>query len=75
MRRYTVVLEWDSEAQAYSVVVPALPGCTSQGDTVEECIVNAKEAIALHTEGLAEAGLPIPEEPEEPVFVVLSIAA
>jgi predicted RNase H-like HicB family nuclease len=75
VRRYTVVLEWDPDAQAYSVIVPALPGCTSQGDTVEECIVNAKEAIGLHVEGLSEAGLPVPEEPEEPVFVVLSIAA
>ena len=75
MRRYTVVLEWDPEARAYSVTVPTLPGCTSQGDTVEECIANAKEAIALHVEGLKEAGVPIPEESEEPVFVVLSIAA
>jgi predicted RNase H-like HicB family nuclease len=75
MRRYTVVLEWEPEATACSVVVPALPGCTSPGDTVEECIANAKEAIALHVEGLEQAGLPVPEEPEAPVFVVLSVAA
>ncbi len=75
MRRYTVVLEWDPEAEAYAVTVPTLPGCTSQGDTIEECIANAKEAIALYLEGLADAGQPVPEEPEIPVFVVLSIAA
>ncbi|MBI4491575.1 MAG: type II toxin-antitoxin system HicB family antitoxin [Chloroflexi bacterium] len=75
VRRYTVVLEWDAEAQGYAVTVPTLPGCTSQAETVEEGIANAKEAIALYLEGLQEQGQPIPEEPERPVFVVLSVAA
>jgi predicted RNase H-like HicB family nuclease len=75
MRRYPVVLGWDPDVQAYAATVPALPGCTSQGDTVEAYIANAKEAIALYVEGLAEAGQPILEEPEVPVFVVLSVAA
>lgn len=34
MRKYTVILEYDLEAKAYAVTVPALPGCTSQGDTI-----------------------------------------
>lgn len=40
MRRYTAVLEYEPEAQAYAVVVPALPGCTSQRDTVEEALAD-----------------------------------
>jgi predicted RNase H-like HicB family nuclease len=75
MRRYPVVLEWDPDVRAYAATIPALPGCTSQGDTVEEYIANAKEAIALYVEGLSEDGQPISEEPEVPVIVVLSVAA
>ena len=33
MRPYTVLLEYDPEAAAYSVTVPASPGCTSMGGT------------------------------------------
>ena len=35
----------------YSVSVPALPGCFSQGDTFEKAAENIKEAIALYLEG------------------------
>ena len=35
----------------YSVSVPALPGCFSQGDTFEEAVENIKEAIALYLDG------------------------
>ena len=34
----------------YSVIIPSLPGCFSQGDTFEEAIKNAKEAIELYLE-------------------------
>ena len=62
MRRYTVVLEWDPEAPGYSVVVPALPGCTSQGETVEQALTNAREAITLHVACLEEDGEPVPDD-------------
>jgi predicted RNase H-like HicB family nuclease len=48
MRMYTVVLEYDPGAPGYSVRVPSLTGCYSQGQTVEEALVNAREAIAGH---------------------------
>ena len=48
--RYPVILEPGSEG-GYSVMVPDLPGCYSQGDTYEEAIDNAREAIELHLEG------------------------
>ena len=72
MRRYTVVLEYDAEAPGYSVVVPALPGCTSQGETVEEALANAKEAIALHVACMEEDGEPIPDDTG---VIVASVAA
>jgi len=42
--------------------VPALPGCHTQGETLEETEHNVKEAIALYLESLADHGEAIPEE-------------
>ncbi|MGQ9497511.1 MAG: type II toxin-antitoxin system HicB family antitoxin [Desulfotomaculales bacterium] len=53
---YKVILEWDEEGQGYVVSVPALPGCFTQGDTVEEALERAKEAIAGHLAALAREG-------------------
>lgn len=42
--------------------MPALPGCMTQGETYEEAIAMAEDAIALWVETLAEDGKPIPRE-------------
>ena len=44
-----VVLE-PSEEGGYTVTVPALPGCISEGDTKEEALRNIREAIELYLE-------------------------
>jgi predicted RNase H-like HicB family nuclease len=44
-----VVLE-PSEEGGYTVYVPSLPGCVSEGDTEEEALVNIREAIELYLE-------------------------
>lgn len=41
---------------------PSLPGCVSQGETVEEAVANIKEAIQGYVAALEEDGLPVPEE-------------
>ncbi|MCK4244468.1 MAG: type II toxin-antitoxin system HicB family antitoxin, partial [Candidatus Omnitrophica bacterium] len=46
----------------YWVEVPALPGCFSQGETIEQALSNIKEAIELHIEGLKEEGQEIPKD-------------
>lgn len=51
--RLKVVLE-KSEEGGYTVYVPALPGCISEGDTLEEALANIREAIALYLETLEE---------------------
>ena len=43
-----------------SVAVPALPGCTSQGETREEALSMIREAIEVYIESLAAHGDPIP---------------
>lgn len=57
--RYPVVIHKDVES-AYGVSVPDLPGCFSAGDTLEEAVEAAQEAIACHLEGLLMDGEPIP---------------
>ncbi|VVB85313.1 HicB_like antitoxin of bacterial toxin-antitoxin system [uncultured archaeon] len=52
--RFKVVLEKDEEVGGYVVSCPSLPGCFSQGDTIEEALENIKEAIQACLESLAE---------------------
>ena len=51
--RYTVILEQESDG-GIVVVVPALPGCVTQGDTRDEALRNAREAIELYIEDCIE---------------------
>jgi len=71
--RYTVVLEPDTERRGYTVRVPALPGCITEGRTREEALANAKEAIAGFIEGLRKAGDPVPEEQQSAELVVVTL--
>ncbi len=61
MLKYTVILVPEEEG-GYSVEVPALPGCCTQGETREEAMVMAKEAIELYLESCKAEGEAIPEE-------------
>ncbi len=72
-RRYTIILYPEQEEGGYSVQVPALPGCVTQGETIEEAIAMAKDAIALYIEDLEKHGEPVPEEDEHPQAIVLDI--
>jgi predicted RNase H-like HicB family nuclease len=47
--RLTVVLE-PSDEGGYTVYVPVLPGCISEGETAEEALQNIREAIDLYLE-------------------------
>lgn len=50
---YNVIFQKEQEG-GYSVWVPTLPGCTSQGETFEEALENIKEAIVLYLEDSAD---------------------
>lgn len=60
---YTILIH-EAEEGGYWAEVPALPGCFSQGETVEELIGNMKEAIELHLESLKKDGQEVPVEEE-----------
>ena len=57
--RYAVVIHQDVES-GYGIAVPDLPGCFSVGDTLEDAVESAQEAIACHLEGLLLEGESIP---------------
>jgi predicted RNase H-like HicB family nuclease len=69
MREYTVILEPDDGGWGYTVLVPALPGCITQGRIQEEALLRAREAIAAYIESLAADGEPVPEE-RKPIQVL-----
>jgi len=75
MRTYTVVLDPDPDEGGYTVTVPALPGCVTQGETVEQCHDRAAEAIAAHIDGLRRDGQPVPDERDHPQLLTVSIAS
>ncbi|MBF0261233.1 MAG: type II toxin-antitoxin system HicB family antitoxin [Magnetococcales bacterium] len=59
---YPIAIEPGDDQYAYGVVVPDLPGCHSAGDTLEEALINAREAITGHLACLHDAGMDIPEK-------------
>jgi len=58
---YTVIVH-TAEEGGYWVEVPALPGCLSQGETMETALANIREAIEIHIESLKEEGQDIPRD-------------
>ena len=60
-RHFTVIFEKEEEG-GYHVFCPVLPGCHTQGDTIDEGIQNIREAIQLYVDSLVDDGLPVPEE-------------
>jgi antitoxin HicB len=59
--QYRIFLRNEPEG-GYTVTVPSLPGCVTYGETLDESIAMAKEAIALYVESLREHGEQIPME-------------
>ncbi len=58
---YTVLV-YKAEEGGYWAEVPALPGCYSQGETVEETMKNVKEAVEAHIMALKEEEEKVPSE-------------
>ena len=58
--RYPIAIEPGDENTAFGVVVPDLPGCFSAGDTMDEAIANAEEAINLWVEAALDQNMEIP---------------
>ena len=72
-RSFPVVLLPQPEG-GYFVQCPTLPGCYSQGDTVEEALANIKEAIELALDDLTEQGQTVPTS-GAPIVTEVTVAA
>jgi predicted RNase H-like HicB family nuclease len=57
------------ETGGYTVEVPSLPGCISEGDTIDEALANIKEAIELWIEDAIAHGDEIPNDAPAPIQV------
>ena len=71
---FEIVILKESEDAGYFALCPALPGCFSNGLTVEETKKNMSEAIELHLEGLHDDGEDIPQGREHLLLETLSVA-
>ena len=58
---YRILLRKEPEG-GYTVTVPTLPGCITFGETIDEALVMAREAIELYLESLRAHGDDIPSE-------------
>ena len=73
---YTVVLDRDTDAGGFVATCPSLPGLVTEGDSVEEALEMARDAIRGYLESLRKDSLDIPEESEavvSPVRVALPV--
>ena len=71
---YTVELYPDREDGGYTAIVPSLPGCVSQGDTIDQTLLRIREAIQGYIECLREDGkeIPLEEEPEGRFKIIIA---
>jgi len=62
--RYKIWIRPETDG-TYAVIVPSLPGCLTFGDTVEEALEMAKEAIDAYIESLIARGKEIPMQEDQ----------
>lgn len=60
MIHYPILIEEGGEAAAFGVVVPDLPGCFSAGDTLDEALAAAREAVAAWVDAALDGGEAVP---------------
>ncbi len=62
--RYKIQIRPETDG-TYTVIVPSLPGCLTFGNTIEEALEMAREAIEVYIESLASRGKEIPSEDDQ----------
>jgi antitoxin HicB len=59
--RYSILIQWSDEDEAYIVTLSEFPGYHTHGDTYEEALKNGKGVLELCIESDLELGRPLPE--------------
>ena len=62
IHQYTAIFEPDKEMGGFTVIIPSLPGCISEGDTFEKAFENIKEAASLYLETMKKERDKFPDE-------------
>ena len=73
VRSYTLVIEHDPDDGGYLASFPALKGCQTWGQTYEEAVRYAEEALALFIEVMIEDNEPLPIDNGGPGVATLSV--
>ncbi len=60
MHKYEIIIYWSDEDQAFIAEVPELPGCVAHGNTQDNALRHANEAIELWISTAKEFGDPVP---------------
>jgi predicted RNase H-like HicB family nuclease len=71
--RYTILIYEDPGERLFGAVVPELPGCVTQGATLDEALANIREAIEGHLLAMAANGEEIPEETGLPIIATVEV--
>jgi antitoxin HicB len=71
VRGYTVLVIPDPEDGGFTVTVPTLPGCVTEGDTLVEALDQARDVIRLYIADLEAAGETVPEERVSPALATV----
>lgn len=71
--QYTAVFEPDEKFGGFTVTIPALPGCISEGNTFEISLKNIKEAASLYIEVMQNKNFDIPREEKGVVIVPVEV--
>ena len=71
--QYTAVFEPDEKLGGFTVTIPSLPGCVSEGGTFEESLKNIKEAAALYIEVMRNKNFDVPREEKGVVIAPVEV--
>jgi antitoxin HicB len=74
LMKFKVIFEWNDDGGGYTATVPGLPGCISEGDTLEEAVTNTEEAIIGYIEALKIQGRPLPDKDPRMFFGEVEVA-
>lgn len=73
--QYTAIFEPDIEVGGYTVTIPSLPGCISEGDSFEQALKNIKEAASLYLEVMRTKKEEILREEKEVIIASVQVKA
>lgn len=71
--QYTAIFEPDKTSGGYTVTIPSLPGCITEGETFEEAFKNIKEAASLYLEVMQEKREQIPKDTSSVIVTSIEV--